>query len=76
MAGTPVETFLRLKAVSLWARARQIIRLTPEAVGLRARDLHYATSPAHFSAAPARPAAIDQPIAKVCSRGAAARAHV
>jgi hypothetical protein len=64
MAGTPVETFLRLKAVSLWARARQIIRLTPEAVGLRARDLPYAPSPAHFRAARGQLAVIEHTIAK------------
>jgi hypothetical protein len=51
MGGNPVETFLRLKATSLRARAQQIIKLTPAAVGLRKRDLPYAPSPAHFRAA-------------------------
>ena len=51
MAGNPVEKFLRLKASSLRARARQIIRLTPVSVGLRQQDLPYAPSSAHFRAA-------------------------
>jgi hypothetical protein len=63
MARNPVETFLRLKAASLRARARQIIRLTPESVGLRPQDLPYAPSPAHFRAAQGQLAAIERTIA-------------
>jgi hypothetical protein len=64
MALKSVETFLRLKAASLQARARQMIRLTPETVGLRRRDLPYAPSPAHFRAAQAQLRAIERTIAK------------
>jgi hypothetical protein len=62
MARNPVETFLRLKAASLRARARQIIRLTPQTVGLRPRDLPYAPSAAHFRAAHKQLAAIERTI--------------
>jgi hypothetical protein len=64
MAGNPIETFLRLKAESLKARARQIIQLTPTSVGLRERDLPYAPSPAHFRAAREQFAAIERQINK------------
>jgi len=64
MARKPVETFLRLKAASLRARARQIIRLTPETVGLRPRDLPYAPSAGHFRAAHNQLASIQRSIQK------------
>jgi hypothetical protein len=64
MARNPVQTFLRLKAASLRARARQIIRLTPETVGLRPQDLPYAPSAAHFRAAHNLLRSIDRTIAK------------
>jgi hypothetical protein len=64
MARKPVETFLRLKAASLRARARQIIRLTPETVGLRPRDLPYAPSAGHFHAAHNQLATIQRSIQK------------
>src|SRR5215469_5253073 len=64
MAGNPVETFLRLKASSLRARARQVIRLTPASIGLREQDLPYSPSPAHFLAARRQLIAIERQIAK------------
>ena len=74
MARSPVETFLRLKAASLRARARQIIRLTPETVGLRPRDLPYAPSAAHFRAAQDQLASIERTIETRLA--VAARQHV
>jgi hypothetical protein len=64
MPGNPVENFLRLKASSLRARARQIIRLTPVSVGLRRQDLPYAPSPAHFRAAQRQLLSIERQISK------------
>ncbi len=60
----PTRSFLRLKAEALQARARQIVALTPAAVGLRARDMLYAPSPAHFAAARSKLGAIDRVIQK------------
>src|SRR5581483_9408854 len=60
----PTRSFLRLKAEALQARARQIVALTPAAVGLRARDMLYAPSPSHFAAARSKLAAIDRAIQK------------
>jgi hypothetical protein len=62
MARNPVEKFLRLKASSLRARARQLIELTPQAVGLRPGDLPYAPSTAHFQAARKQLAEIERAI--------------
>src|ERR1700677_2528699 len=62
MARNPVETFLRLKAATLRARARHIIRLTPQSVGLRPQDYPYAPSPAHFRAAQKQLEAINRTI--------------
>lgn len=62
MARNPIETFLRLKAASLRARARQLIRLTPQSVGLRPRDMPYAPSAGHFRAAQKQLAAIERTI--------------
>jgi len=54
--------FLRLKRQGLKARAQRLVRLDPEAVGLRAQDLRYAPSPAHFAAAQERLSRIDAQI--------------
>ena len=73
MARSPLKNFLRLKSASLRARARQIIRLTPETVGLRPRDLPYAPSAAHFRAAQYQLASIERTIEKRLA--VAARQH-
>ncbi|MCS7268839.1 MAG: hypothetical protein RMK73_06060 [Geminicoccaceae bacterium] len=62
MAESSTDRFLELKRRALVARARRLVRLTPEAVGLRPQDLRYAPSPAHFAAAQRRLSAIDRSI--------------
>jgi hypothetical protein len=52
--------FLRLKRQGLKARAQRLVKLDPEAVGLRAQDLRYAPSPSHFRAAQRRLSRIDR----------------
>ncbi len=58
-----VRGFLRRKIATLTARARRLGRLTPESVGIRAKDRPFAPSQAHFRAANARLGAIDRQIA-------------
>jgi hypothetical protein len=58
-----VRAFLAGKLKTLTARARRLSMLTPEHVGLRARDRAYAPSAAHFQAANRRLQAIDRQIA-------------
>lgn len=63
-ANGQVRHFLRVKLTTLAARARRLARLTPEQVGLRARDRAYAPSAAHFQAANKRLLNIDRHISK------------
>lgn len=58
-----VRTFLEGKLKTLTARARRLSLLTPEHVGLRARDRIHAPSAAHFQAANRRLQSIDRQIA-------------
>jgi hypothetical protein len=54
--------FLTMKAGALRSRARRLIALTPNEVGLRPGDMPYAPSAAHFAAAGRRLSAIDREI--------------
>jgi hypothetical protein len=56
--------FLATKVRTLVARARRLRTLTPERIGLRAKDIPFSPSPAHFQAANARLAAIDERIVR------------
>ena len=56
----PVDRFFDAKRRSLTSRARRLVSLTPLSVGLRAEDMPYAASPAHFEAANRRLRAIDR----------------
>lgn len=58
------QAFLEAKLKTLAARARRLSRLTPELVGLHARDRAFAPSAAHFQAANSRLQSIDRHIAK------------
>jgi hypothetical protein len=60
VANDRLVRFLRLKRQGLQARAQRLVKLDPEAVGLRAQDLRYAPSPAHFRAAQRRLSRIDR----------------
>jgi hypothetical protein len=55
--------FLANKVRTLVARARRLRDLTPERIGLRAQDIPFSPSPAHFRAANARLQKIDKRIA-------------
>jgi hypothetical protein len=57
-----VRSFLEAKGRALAERARRLIRLTPQSVGLRRADIPYAPSPAHFNAANARLQQIERAI--------------
>jgi hypothetical protein len=59
-AAAAVKRFLATKARMLASRATRLVALTPKAVGLRAQDLAYAPSKAHFRAANRRLAEIDR----------------
>ena len=56
--------FLATKVTSLVARARRLSRLTPNTVGLRAKDIPFSPSPEHFKAANRRLAKIDGEITR------------
>ena len=64
MKASTTWVFLGIKAKGLAARARQLSALTPERVGIRAQDLPYAPSAAHFLAANRRLREIDGDISK------------
>jgi hypothetical protein len=56
--------FLRVKIISLAARARRLARIDRQSVGIRPQDLPYAPSPDHFSAANDRLAQIDREVVR------------
>lgn len=58
-----VQPFLQDKVRTLVARARRLSTLTPERVGLRAKDRPFAPSAAHFEAANRRLHEIDRHVA-------------
>jgi hypothetical protein len=64
MSSDGVRRFLHVKVRSLEARARRLSALTPEAVGIRAKDRPYAPSAAHFEAANRRLGHIDRDIVR------------
>ncbi|RKG62285.1 hypothetical protein D7X30_02935 [Corallococcus sp. AB011P] len=67
MADT-LQRFLRAKVQSITFRAGRLSRLTPQDVGIRARDVPYAPSAAHFAAANARLGEIDRDVRRALSR--------
>ncbi len=64
MAAHATRQFLKTKGRSLAARARRLVTLTPETVGIRPQDRPYAPSAAHFRAANRRLQTIDRQIQK------------
>lgn len=58
------RSFLRVKILSLLARARRLGRVDYASVGIRPQDLPYAPSPAHFRAANRRLGEIDREIVR------------
>ena len=64
LAQVAIRPFLRSRILGLAARARRLARIDYDSVGIRPQDLPYVPSPAHFTAANARLAAIDHQIAR------------
>jgi hypothetical protein len=56
--------FLRVKIISLGARAHRLARIDRQSVGIRPQDLPYAPSPDHFSAANNQLAQIDREVVR------------
>ncbi|MDJ0386939.1 hypothetical protein QMO56_02335 [Roseomonas sp. E05] len=61
-AAGPVARFFAAKRRGLTSRARRLVSLTPLSVGLRADEMAYAPSAAHFEAANKRLRAIDRTV--------------